>query len=55
MLDFLKELNGEGNTIVIITHDNSIAVEAKRIIRIHDGKVIFDGSSADYKGQVTEQ
>ena len=55
VLDFLKELNGEGNTIVIITHDNSIAVEAKRIIRIHDGKVIFDGSSADYKGQVTEQ
>ncbi len=55
VLDFLKELNSEGNTIVIITHDNSIAVEAKRIIRIHDGKVIFDGSSDDYKGQVTEQ
>lgn len=52
VLDFLKELNGEGNTIVIITHDNSIAVEAKRVIRIHDGKVIFDGSAAGYREQV---
>ena len=36
VLDFLKQLNAEGNTIVMITHDNSIAVEAKRVVRIHD-------------------
>lgn len=53
VLDFLKELNAEGNTIVIITHDNSIAIEAKRVIQIADGKVIFDGSAEEYRKQVS--
>ena len=53
VLNFLKELNEEGNTIVIITHDNSIAVEAKRVIQIQDGKVIFDGTSEEYRERVT--
>ena len=48
VLDFLKHLNEEGNTIVMITHDNSIAVEAKRVVRIHDGKINFDGDVNDY-------
>lgn len=48
VLDFLKQLNEEGNTIVMITHDNSIALEAKRVIRIHDGKINFDGGVSDY-------
>lgn len=48
VLDFLKELNGEGNTIVMITHDNSIAMEAKRVIRIADGKTNFDGDVREY-------
>ena len=48
VLDFLKQLNAEGNTIVMITHDNSIAVEAKRVVRIHDGKINFDGDVEDY-------
>ena len=48
VLDFLKQLNEEGNTIVMITHDNSIALEAKRVIRIHDGKINFDGDVNDY-------
>ena len=48
VLDFLKRLNEEGNTIVMITHDNSIAVEAKRVVRIHDGKINFDGDVNDY-------
>ena len=48
VLDFLKQLNEEGNTIVMITHDNSIAVEAKRVGRIHDGKINFDGDVNDY-------
>ena len=48
VLDFLKELNREGNTIVIITHDSSIALEAKRVVRIHDGKINFDGDVNEY-------
>lgn len=48
VLNFLKQLHSEGNTIVMITHDNSIALEAKRVVRIHDGKIIFDGEAKDY-------
>lgn len=43
VIDFLIELNNQGNTIILITHDNSIASKAKRIIRIHDGKITYDG------------
>jgi putative ABC transport system ATP-binding protein len=46
VLDFLKKLNDEGNTIVLITHDQSIAAEAKRVVRIMDGKIIYDGDAA---------
>ena len=46
--DFFKKIHEEGNTVIMITHDNSIAIEAKRVIRIADGKINFDGSSEDY-------
>ncbi len=48
VLGFLKTLNEEGNTIVMITHDNSIALQAKRVVRIIDGKVNFDGDVKEY-------
>ncbi|MDD3250999.1 MAG: ABC transporter ATP-binding protein [Lachnospiraceae bacterium] len=48
VLDFLKELNNEGNTIVMITHDSSVAKEARRVVRIHDGKINFNGDVNDY-------
>ena len=38
----LKELNEEGRTIVLITHDNSVAARAKRIVRIQDGHIVED-------------
>lgn len=37
ILDLLKRLHEEGHTIILITHDNNIAKEASRIIRIDDG------------------
>ncbi len=43
VIDFLIKLNSLGNTIILITHDNFIAAKAKRVIRIHDGKIIYDG------------
>ena len=48
VLDFLKKLNREGNTIVMITHDSSIALEAERVVRIYDGKINFDGDVKEY-------
>ncbi|NMD68952.1 ABC transporter ATP-binding protein [Bacillus sp. DNRA2] len=40
VLKLMKELNKQGHTIVLITHDMDIAKQAKRIIRIHDGKIL---------------
>ncbi len=42
VLEFLQKLNSEGTTVVMITHDNSIAAQAKRIVRLADGKIISD-------------
>ena len=46
VLGFLQKLNAEGDTVVLITHDKSIAVRAKRIIRLQDGRVIYDGDAS---------
>lgn len=43
VMTFLRNLHKEGNTIVLITHDNSIAAQAKRIVRITDGRIVYDG------------
>ena len=47
VLAFLQKLNAEGDTVVLITHDNSIAVKAKRIVRLQDGRIIYDGDAHD--------
>lgn len=43
VMNFLQQLHREGNTIVLITHDNSIAAQAERVVRITDGKIVYDG------------
>jgi len=43
VLELLRKLHSEGHTVVLITHDNAIAATAERIIRLADGKVVFDG------------
>lgn len=42
IMSLLKELHKNGNTIVLITHDNKIANQADRIIRISDGTIVED-------------
>lgn len=42
VLSLIKKLNEEGNTIILVTHDNEIAEQAKRVVRIQDGKIIED-------------
>ena len=39
VLDLLEELNGEGRTIVLITHELDIARRAPRTIQIRDGRI----------------
>ena len=40
ILDILKQLHAENRTVILITHDNDIAKQAKRVIRIKDGKIV---------------
>jgi len=42
VLSFLRRLNREGSTILLITHDNGIAATARRIVRLSDGRIIED-------------
>ena len=55
VLRFLQKLNQEGDTVVLITHDNSIAIKAKRIVRLQDGKIIYDGDASDPRAVVQPQ
>ena len=45
VLGLLQDLHRQGHTVVLITHDNSIAVQAERIIRLEDGRVVYDGDA----------
>jgi len=42
IIDLFKKLNKSGKTIIIITHDINVAINAKRIITLKDGKIIED-------------
>ena len=43
VLGFLQQLNAGGTTVVLITHDLAIARQARRILRIQDGRILYDG------------
>ena len=42
VMKILHELHEEGRTVILITHDNDIAKEAQRVIRIQDGQIVSD-------------
>ena len=42
VLAFLQQLNNEGSTVILITHDNGIAATARRVVRLTDGKIVED-------------
>ncbi len=43
ILDLFAELNDEGATIVVITHDRSVAARLPRRVELLDGRIVFDG------------
>ena len=53
VLSMLQDLHRQDHTVVLITHDNSIAVQAQRIIRLEDGHVVYDGPSDAPEAVVT--
>lgn len=51
VMKMLHELHEEGKTIVLITHDNNIAKQADRVVRIGDGEITYDSL---YDGEINE-
>lgn len=49
VMSILHELKDEGRTVIVITHDNEIAEEAERVIRIRDGRVVEDYINPGYE------
>lgn len=44
IMEILKGLHEEGRTVILITHDNDIAAQAKRMIKISDGRIVHDSA-----------
>ncbi len=49
VMGILKELYDAGRTVILITHDNEIAANAQRTIRIKDGRIVEDKINEDFK------
>jgi len=49
VVQILKDLNAQGHTIIMVTHDPSLAAQAERVIEIKDGYIIADYKNEDYK------
>lgn len=45
IMDLLEEIHNQGNTVIIVTHEEDIAKRAKRIVRLRDGSVESDTAS----------
>src|SRR3546814_7166846 len=51
VLDLLKQLNADGHTVILITHDPAVAAEAHRQIRIVDGMIVEDAGTKRIDGK----
>ena len=50
IMDFMRRLNDEqGITIVLVTHEPDIARYAKRLVRVVDGQIAYDGAVDEYR------
>ena len=45
IMNILRQLHSEGRTVIVITHDNDIAANAKRIVHIEDGRITSDSAN----------
>jgi putative ABC transport system ATP-binding protein len=50
IMDFLVELNGEGRTIIMVTHDLRVAARAKRALKLVNGSIQVDGQTRPMLG-----
>lgn len=54
ILGILKKMHKTGRTVILITHDNGIAAQARRVVRIMDGKIESDTINPDFDQEVAE-
>ena len=54
IMGILKSLHEEGRTVILITHDNEIAKQAKRVIKIIDGQIVQDSGAGQKPEQIKE-
>lgn len=52
IMQLFKEIHAKGNTIILVTHEEDIALHAKRIVRIRDGKVESDQMNPQFEQKV---
>ena len=59
IMNVLKDLHKSGRTVILITHDDEIAAQVKRVIRIKDGKIEADfmnkGEAEENEDKVVEE
>ena len=48
ILEILQKMHKPGRTVILITHDNGIAAQARRVVRIMDGKIESDTINPDF-------
>lgn len=54
ILGILKKMHKTGRTVILITHDNGIAAQARRVVRIMDGKIESDTINPDFDQEAAE-
>jgi len=50
VMEVFSRLNAEGRTVVLITHENEVADNAKRIVRLRDGEIVDDHRTSPVDG-----
>lgn len=55
IMDILKGLHEAGRSVILITHDNEIADQAKRVVRILDGRIVEDYFNESSKRHETDE
>lgn len=48
IMDLFRELQSEGVTLIMVTHDNDVAAQGKRIIQVRDGRILIDTPASEW-------
>jgi ABC-type lipoprotein export system ATPase subunit len=46
-MELLRDLNGDGLTLIVVTHDEGVGQSANRMIKMRDGRIVSDERVGD--------